>query len=146
MRRYKHALIAWSSIFLLAVMDVSAGGWSTAVASWFGPGLYGNGMACGGTLTPSTWGVAARKETAACGQRITFRYRGNVVTATVVDRGPFIAGRTFDLTRPVKDALGCPDLCHLEYQVGGSDGPPAPVVRQAQPPPGPAALPQTDSE
>ena len=29
-----------------------------AAASWYGPGLYGNTMACGGTLTPATLGVA----------------------------------------------------------------------------------------
>ena len=29
-----------------------------AAASWYGPGLYGNKLACGGTLEPGTIGVA----------------------------------------------------------------------------------------
>jgi hypothetical protein len=148
--RIRHALLGWAAILLLVLSDATAygAGWQTAIASWFGPNLYGNGMACGGTLTPSTWGVAhlVDRDTnphADCGARYTLRYKGRTVSVTVIDAGPYISGRLFDLTRPVKDALGCPDLCRLEYKLGGSDGPPAPV-RQAQHPPGPAALPQTD--
>ena len=75
-----------------------------AVASWFGPGLYGNGLACGGTLTPSTLGVAHR--TFACGSKLTLRYGNRSVRVRVVDRGPFIAGREFDLTAATKQRLG----------------------------------------
>src|SRR4051794_8472099 len=39
-----------------------------AVASWYGPGLYGNHLACGGTLTPGTFGVAHKA--LACGTKI----------------------------------------------------------------------------
>jgi len=74
-----------------------------AVASWFGPGLYGNGLACGGTLTPSTLGVAHR--TFACGSKLTLRYGNRSVRVRVVDRGPFIAGREFDLTAATKQRL-----------------------------------------
>jgi rare lipoprotein A len=73
-------------------------------ASWYGPGLYGNRMACGGTLTASTLGVAHKS--LPCGTRVTFRYRGRSVTVPVVDRGPFIAGREWDLTSATKNRLG----------------------------------------
>src|ERR1700677_3782954 len=33
----------------------------TALATWFGPGFYGQHTACGQTLTPATVGVANRK-------------------------------------------------------------------------------------
>ena len=75
-----------------------------AVASWYGPGLYGNGVACGGTLKPSTMGVAHK--TMPCGTKLTIRYHGRQVRAEVIDRGPNVAGREFDLTEAVKNKLG----------------------------------------
>jgi rare lipoprotein A (peptidoglycan hydrolase) len=75
-----------------------------AEASWYGPGLYGNGVACGGTLTPSTMGVAHK--TMPCGTKLTIRYHGRQVKAKVIDRGPYVAGREFDLTEAVKNKLG----------------------------------------
>jgi rare lipoprotein A len=77
-----------------------------AVASWYGPGLYGNGLACGGTLTPSTVGVAHKS--LPCGTQLTLRYRGNTVEVEVIDRGPYVGGREFDLTAATKQKLGFP--------------------------------------
>ena len=66
--------------------------------SWYGPGFYGKRTACGLAMTESLIGVAHR--TLPCGTRITFKNpaNGRVVTAPVVDRGPFVAGRDWDLT------------------------------------------------
>lgn len=74
-------------------------------ASYYGPGLYGGGLACGGRLTPSTIGVAHK--TLPCGTRVAFTLgNGRVVTAPVIDRGPFVAGREWDLTSGLKKKLG----------------------------------------
>jgi hypothetical protein len=35
----------------------------------------------------------------------------------VIDRGPYIVGRTIDLSNATKLALGCTDLCTLRMQV-----------------------------
>ena len=75
-------------------------------ASYYGPGLYGNRLACGGRLYRSTRGVAHKS--LPCGTKVTFRYRGRSVTVRVIDRGPYIAGRTWDLTAPVRRELGMP--------------------------------------
>ena len=75
-----------------------------AVASWFGPGLYGGKLACGGTLTAGTLGVAHK--TLPCGTKVTLRYRGRTVRVPVVDRGPFVGNREFDLTAATKHRLG----------------------------------------
>lgn len=77
-----------------------------AAASYYGPGLYGGGLACGGTLEPGTLGVANR--TLPCGSRVTLRYRGRAVTVRVVDRGPYVAGRDFDLTAATRARLRFP--------------------------------------
>jgi len=75
-----------------------------AMASFYGPGLYGGPLACGGTLTPSKLGVANKR--LPCGTRVTLRYHGRSVTVPVIDRGPYVAGRDFDLTTATKDRLG----------------------------------------
>jgi rare lipoprotein A len=75
-----------------------------ANASYYGPGLYGNGTACGQTLTASTMGVA--NKSLPCGTKVTFRYRGNTVRVPVIDRGPFSGDREWDLTAATKAKLG----------------------------------------
>ena len=66
--------------------------------SWYGPGFYGNRTACGKAMTESLIGVAHR--TLPCGTMITFKNpsNGRIVTAPVVDRGPYVGGRQWDLT------------------------------------------------
>lgn len=75
-----------------------------AGASWYGGG---GTMACGGELTSSTLGVANR--TLPCGTLVTLRYAGRTIRAPVVDRGPYVEGREFDLTEATKRALGFGD-------------------------------------
>jgi len=77
-------------------------------ASYFGPGLFGGPLACGGTLQPGTRGVAHK--TLPCGTKVTLRYRGRTVTTRVVDRGPYVSGREFDLTEATRNDLGFGDL------------------------------------
>ncbi len=72
-----------------------------AEASWYGGG---GSLACGGSLTSSTMGVA--NKTLPCGTLVTLRYGERTVRVPVVDRGPYVAGREFDLTEATKDALG----------------------------------------
>jgi rare lipoprotein A len=75
-----------------------------AQVSWYGPGLYGGHLGCGGTLTPGTLGVA--NKTLPCGAKVTLRHGGRTVRVPVVDRGPYAGGREFDLTAATKDRLG----------------------------------------
>lgn len=77
-------------------------------ASYYGPGLYGGPLACGGRLTTATRGVAHK--TLPCGSKVTLRYKGRQVTTKVVDRGPFIPGREWDLTSATRNDLGFGDV------------------------------------
>jgi rare lipoprotein A (peptidoglycan hydrolase) len=74
-----------------------------ALASWYGPGLVGNPLGCGGTLEPGTEGVAHK--TLRCGQRLRICVR-RCAWARVVDRGPYVAGREFDLTQATARRVG----------------------------------------
>ena len=66
--------------------------------SWYGPGMYGSRTACGVTLTKSVMGVASR--TLPCGTKVTFRNpdNGRSVTVPVIDRGPYVSGRIWDMS------------------------------------------------
>jgi hypothetical protein len=75
-----------------------------AQASWYGPGLFGNRLGCGGRLAPGTLGVAHK--TLPCGTRLTLRHRGRMVRVRVVDRGPYVGGREFDLTAATRARVG----------------------------------------
>jgi rare lipoprotein A (peptidoglycan hydrolase) len=66
--------------------------------SWYGPGFYGNRTACGYAMSKELLGVAHR--TLPCGTKITFRNpaNGRTITVPVVDRGPYVSGRQWDMT------------------------------------------------
>jgi rare lipoprotein A (peptidoglycan hydrolase) len=88
--------------------DVGTMAWKSAVASSYGPGLWGNRTACGQTLYRDTIGVAHRSM--ACGTRLKFRGKdGVIVYARVIDRGPYVDGRTFDLTQATVQRMGYAD-------------------------------------
>jgi hypothetical protein len=75
-------------------------------ASWYSIG--GGQVACPGASGRAKYGVAHK--TLPCGTMVSLRYRGRSVRAKVVDRGPFVGGREFDLTGPTKVALRAGDL------------------------------------
>jgi len=66
--------------------------------SWYGPGFYGKRTACGQAMTTTLIGVAHK--TLPCGTRVTFKNpdNGRTITVRVVDRGPYVTGRQWDLT------------------------------------------------
>ncbi len=75
-----------------------------AGASWYGGG---GSLACGGRLSSNTLGVA--NKTLPCGTIVTLHYGGRTLSVPVIDRGPYVAGREFDLTEATKRELGFGD-------------------------------------
>lgn len=86
-----------------------------AGASWYGPGLWGGKTACGNTLRPRTLGVAHK--TLPCGTTVKFVYHGQVLITQVIDRGPYVKGRAWDLTKAASDALGFEGVGRVRYAV-----------------------------
>jgi rare lipoprotein A (peptidoglycan hydrolase) len=78
--------------------------WKPRTASWYGPGLYGNRLACGGVLRRGTRGVAHR--TLPCGTNVAVYTNGRIAIFKVIDRGPNTAGVTLDLTAAAARTLG----------------------------------------
>jgi rare lipoprotein A (peptidoglycan hydrolase) len=90
----------------------------SAGASWYGPGLYGRSTACGQTLRASTIGVAHRN--LPCGTMVKFTYHGNAVIAPVIDRGPYVDGRAWDLTAAASEALEFEGAGMVRYAIAVS--------------------------
>lgn len=86
-----------------------------AGASWYGPGLYGRQTACGETLRPNTLGVAHRK--LPCGTTVKFMYHGQTLVTQVIDRGPYVRGRSWDLTAAASEVLGLEGVGQVRYAV-----------------------------
>jgi Lytic transglycolase len=86
-----------------------------AGASWYGPGLWGNKTACGATLRRGTLGVAHK--TLPCGTTVKFVYHGHALVTSVIDRGPYVKGRAFDLTQAASEALGFEGVGRVRYAV-----------------------------
>ena len=82
-----------------------------AKATWYGPGLFGNRLACGGRLTHSTLGVAHKR--LPCGTKVALRYRGRTVVVPVIDRGPYARGVSYDLTQATARKLGMTQTVRL---------------------------------
>ncbi|HEX3042965.1 MAG TPA: septal ring lytic transglycosylase RlpA family protein [Solirubrobacterales bacterium] len=95
------------------------GAWRYGGASWYGPGLWGRKTACGQTLQPGTMGVAHKK--LPCGTTVKFVYHGREVVTQVIDRGPYVDGRAWDLTKAVSDALGFEGVGRVRYAVAIGD-------------------------
>lgn len=89
---------------------------AVVLASWYGPGFFGNRTACGNVYTPELLGVAHL--TLPCGTTVTLTYGSRSVTVAVIDRGPYVAGRDLDLSSATRLALGCTDLCTLRMRIG----------------------------
>ena len=85
---------------------ITVNAYRPAAASYYGPGLYGGALACGGTLSPGKLGVA--NQTLPCGAKVTLRYRGRTVTVPVIHPGPYAGNREYDLTAATKAKLGFP--------------------------------------
>jgi hypothetical protein len=76
-----------------------------ALATWYGPGFWGNQTACGIVLTPDLIGVAHR--TLPCGTEVAIDYQGRTLVVPVIDRGPYgVPGADWDLTQATAFVLG----------------------------------------
>ncbi len=74
------------------------------VASWYGPGFWGTRTACGEKLKKDTVGVAHKH--LPCGTKVTFYAHGAWLRTKVIDRGPYVKHRKWDLTQAAAEALG----------------------------------------
>jgi rare lipoprotein A len=93
-----------AALALAAPLETSLTVYRPAVASWYGPGFFGRKTACGVRMSRKLLGVAHKK--LPCGTPVAIAYEGKSVVVPVVDRGPFVRGRKWDLTAAAAKAIG----------------------------------------
>lgn len=109
------------------------------VATWFGPGFYGQKTACGQTMTPVIVGVASR--TLPCGTLVLVNYKGHRLTVPVIDRGPYAKnGAMWDLTAGAASALTITETVRVNTKVVGKAANTPSLGAPAEPAPSPEAL------
>jgi rare lipoprotein A len=102
-----------------AARNLAFSAWQVAGASWYGgPTLWGATTACGQKLRPRTLGVA--NKTLPCGTAVKFRYHGHVLVTRVIDRGPYVRGRSWDFTAAASEALGFEGVGRVRYAIAAS--------------------------
>jgi rare lipoprotein A (peptidoglycan hydrolase) len=78
-------------------------GYYTAKAAPYGPTASRKRTACGRPFLSTTEGVA--HPVLPCGVRVYVRFHGREVLTQVVDRGPIVPGRDFDITKALANRL-----------------------------------------
>jgi len=91
--------------------EVSVRVFKPGMATWYGPGLYGNKTACGQVLTKDLVGVAHKS--LPCGTMVEIAYGGTSIVVPVVDRGPFVKGMTWDITSAAAEQLGFTETARI---------------------------------
>jgi rare lipoprotein A (peptidoglycan hydrolase) len=81
----------------------TANGYYTARAAPYAPTQAHSRTACGEPFTKETQGVA--HPVLPCGVKIYIRYHGREALTQVVDRGPNVPGRDFDITKALANRL-----------------------------------------
>jgi rare lipoprotein A (peptidoglycan hydrolase) len=84
-----------------------------AMATFYGPGFFGQQTACGQVLTPDMHGVAHKK--LPCGTMVAVTFADREIVVPVIDRGPFNGSYSWDLTQATADALGFTGAGEIGY-------------------------------
>jgi rare lipoprotein A (peptidoglycan hydrolase) len=98
-------------------MSVTFGPWQTSTASTYGigDGLMGSGLAGSGHLDDVRAVFAHRSMP--FGTKVQFTYQGRSIIGECQDRGPFVAGREFDLGPKIARSLGFGGVAGVKWRV-----------------------------
>lgn len=62
-------------------------------------------------------GMTAAHRSLPFGTKVKFTYKGKSVIVRINDRGPFVGGREYDLSRGAANRLGCAGVCQMKAEV-----------------------------
>ena len=96
-----------------ASLPKPAGSWHSALAGVRPAGNFGSRTACGVVLRPGTLGVS--HPVLPCGAKVYISFDGRHVLTQVIDRGPLVPGREFDLTVPLADTIGLAGIQRVRW-------------------------------
>lgn len=113
----KIVLLFAAGLFVLPAQQTQA---KSVIASWYDcakPGECSRHKitASGAKFNPN--GLTAAHKTLPFGTKVLVTYRGKSVIVTINDRGPFIRGRTLDLSRAAARRIGCGGICKVHMRI-----------------------------
>lgn len=93
---------------------------STILASWYdcvkpGECSWHKITASGEKFNPNA--LTAAHKTLPFGTKLLVTYKGKSVTVRINDRGPFIRGRSLDLSRAAARKIGCGGVCRVTIKI-----------------------------
>lgn len=98
------AVVALALLFAWLI-PVSASAYYGSLASWYGPGFYGNYTASEDVLDYNDWSAAHKTLPFGTKIKVCYQY-GCARGVEITDRGPYTGGRTLDLNKIVADRIG----------------------------------------
>ena len=110
-------LLGAAAVLATFCMPANAGG-GKALASWYGPGFHGNLTASGSVYNMYNISVAHKTLPFGTLVRLCNTNNDQCVVAPVTDRGPYINGRTFDLSLGAAQAIGMTEqgVVEVDYE------------------------------
>jgi hypothetical protein len=90
----------------------------TALAGSSGAVTFGKHTACGQVIGPRTEGVA--NPVLPCGVKIYISFNGKNVLTQVIDVGPYVPGRQFDLTPALAERVGLTGVQRIRWSYAGA--------------------------
>lgn len=84
-------------------------------ASWYGNEFHGRRTASGEIF--NQWDFTVAHRSLPFGTFVLIRRGDRAIVAKVTDRGPFVAGREFDLSRACAEALGFSGVAKIEVEI-----------------------------
>lgn len=111
-----------SLVTLLAGLVLFISPVQATIASWYDcvkPGECSKSKitASGEKFNPNA--LTAAHRTLPFGTKVRVTYKGKSVIVRINDRGPFIKGRTIDLSRAAARKIGCHGVCKVKIEVIG---------------------------
>jgi rare lipoprotein A (peptidoglycan hydrolase) len=92
----------------------AAGNWYRALAAPYVATSTAKRGACGVVIGARTMGVA--NPVLPCGVKIYIRFNGKEVLTQVIDRGPDVPGREFDITRALARTIGLTSTAAIDWR------------------------------
>lgn len=86
-------------------------------ASWYGPGFHGRLTASG--VRYNQYALTAAHKTLPFGTKLRVTYKGKSVIVVINDRGPYIKGRSLDLSKAAAQKIGCVNrgVCLVKIEI-----------------------------
>ena len=124
MRVKLKAMLAVGATAVLAALPVGEAEAEPVVSSWYGPGFEGSPTANGDVYRPGERTAAHRS--LPFGTELLVRYAGRETVVKVTDRGPYVGGRSLDLSQKAAEEIGLTaagaDSVDVQVLVGSDRG------------------------